>query len=151
LQARFTVLAVWDNFQALCCHFERTSQDDQRDGKERSMFLGMLNRIRSPEFLFDLGVMYDALYKLSSLSELLQNRSTSLVQADKYMRRTIRVLQSMKEKSGTRSLEAKSAATHLQFKTSRPSSWPQIRSSSLYIKTVFNKFDKQHEFSLVLH
>lgn len=112
-----TVSAVWDNFQALCCHFERASQDDQRDGKERSMFLGLLNRIRSPEFLIDLGVMYDALYELSSLSELLQNRSTSLVQADKYMRRTIRVLQSMKEKSGTHSLEAKSAAIQLKFKT----------------------------------
>jgi len=39
------------------------------------MFLGLLNRIRSPEFLVDFGVMYDALYELSSLSELLQNRS----------------------------------------------------------------------------
>jgi hypothetical protein len=119
LPARFAVSAVWDNIQALCFHFEIASQDDQRDGKERSMFRGLLNRIRSPEFLVDLGVMYDALYEFSSPSELLQNRSTSLVQADKFMRRTIRVLQSMKEKSGTRSLEAKSAATQLQFKTIR--------------------------------
>ena len=82
-QAPFGQYLLWDNFQSYCLHFESVSADTQRDSKERSMFHGLLNRIRSPQFLIDLGVMYDALFELTNLSELLQNRGTSLVQADK--------------------------------------------------------------------
>ena len=81
------------------------------------MFLGFLNRIRSPQIFIDLGVLYDALLEQTNLSELLQNRGTLLVQADKMMCRTIHVLECMKEKSGTRSLEAKCASKEKNFKT----------------------------------
>jgi hypothetical protein len=113
-----TVSAVWDNYQALCTHFREASCDMGRQSKERAMFLGLLKRIHSPEFLVDLGVMYDALFELSSLSELLQHRGTSIVYADKLMRRTIRVLTTMKEKDGNKTLEAKCAAKEGKFKTS---------------------------------
>jgi hypothetical protein len=112
-----TVSAVWDNYQSLCTHFQEASCDTRRASKDRAMFLGLLKRIRSPEFLVDLGVMYDALFELSSLSEILQHRCTSLVYADKLMRRTIRVLQTMKEKGGNKTFEAKTAAKEMKFKT----------------------------------
>jgi hypothetical protein len=50
--------------------------------------------------------MYDALYELSSLSLLLQERGTSIACADKLIRRSIRAMNMMAEKSGRQTQEA---------------------------------------------
>ena len=60
--------------------------------------------------------MHDALYELSSLSLLLQERGTSVVYADKLIRRSIRVLETMTEKGGIKTGEAKDAAEKLMFR-----------------------------------
>ena len=60
--------------------------------------------------------MYDTLQELSNLSLLLQERGTSIIHADKLICRTIKVLETMKEKgNGKKSMEAKSAAAQLRF------------------------------------
>ncbi|KAI6651795.1 hypothetical protein LOD99_5042 [Oopsacas minuta] len=112
-----TVKAVWYSYESLCKHFETASQDFSRDSTDRAMFNGLEKRIRSPEFLMDLGLMFDTLYELSSLSELLQHRATSIMHADQMIKRTIRRLESLKNNPGTKSLEAECAAKELQFNT----------------------------------
>ena len=75
----------------------------------------MLTRNQSPEFVVDLGVMYDALSELSHLSLVLQDRGISIVYADKLMHRSIRVLESMIEKFGMKAKVAKDAADTMMF------------------------------------
>ena len=72
----------------------------------------MLQRIRSLEFLVDLGLMYDTLYELSDVSELLQHRATTIIYADKMIRRTIRRLENLIENGGMKSLEAECASNN---------------------------------------
>jgi hypothetical protein len=110
-----TVSAVWNNFLSLCLHFEKCSTDARRSSQDRSMFQGLLSRIKSSEFLINLGVMSDVLRELSNLSLLLQDRSASLVYADKLIRRTIRSLEILKENSGEKTLEARAAEENMKF------------------------------------
>ena len=101
-----TVSAVWDNYQSLCLHFQKASNDPNKCNG-RSTFAGMLRRMQSPELLIDLGIMYDALFELSNLSLLLQDRGTSIVYADKLIHRTIQLLETLKEKGGRKLLRPK--------------------------------------------
>ena len=101
-----TVSAVWDNYQSLYIHFEKAFNDPDKSSNSRSRFAGMLRRVQSPEFLIDLVILYDALFELSNLSLLLQERGTSMVYADKLIHRTIKLLETLKEKGGTRTLES---------------------------------------------
>ena len=82
-----TVAAVWNNFKPLCLHFEHASCDMGRNSAERALFGGLLKRIRSPEFITDLGIMYDALFELSELSESLQDCDCTILIADKLLHR----------------------------------------------------------------
>lgn len=113
----YAIVSACGEITSLCAIISKLLPKIQKEvQKDRSTFLGMLKRIRSPEFLIDLGLMYDTLHELSNLSLLLQERGTSIVYADKLIRRTIQVLETMKDKgNGTKSLEAKSAATQLKF------------------------------------
>lgn len=76
-----TVSAVWESFEVLSAHF-KAAVSSKRTSAERATYSGLLKRLCSPEFLIDLGVMYDALYELSLLSEILQKRTSTLVYAD---------------------------------------------------------------------
>ena len=108
-----TVSAVWGNYQSLCLHFQKASDPNKCNG--RSTFAGILRRMQSPEFLIGLGIMYDALFELSNWSLLLQDRGTSIVYADKLIHRAIQLLETLKEKGGTKTLEAKDAAKKLLY------------------------------------
>ena len=52
--------------------------------------------------------MCDILYELSDLSEKLQNRSINIIQADRFMRHTIRSMESLKKGTGTHMIEVNS-------------------------------------------
>ena len=110
-----TVKAVWCSYESLCKHFETASQDLHRHSTERAMFNGMGKRIQSPEFLIDLGLMFDTLYEVSSLSELLQHRGTSIIYANQMIKRTIRRLENFTINTGTKSLDAQYAVEELKF------------------------------------
>ena len=92
--------AVWINYQPLCLHFQAASVDEKRDHKDRQKYVGLLARLRSPTFVCDLGLMYDALQELSTLSLELQKRSITIPQAEKEIKRTTRILSSFKEQPG---------------------------------------------------
>lgn len=60
-------------------HFEKASNDDQRNYTERQTYRGLCDRLKSPEFLCDLGLMYDTLHELSIVSEELQAQTMTLL------------------------------------------------------------------------
>lgn len=98
-----TVLAVWNNYEALYQHFQ--AKIAEKD-KQAAMYEGLNRRIQSPEFLLDLALMCDVLFELSELSETLQHRSMNIVKADRCVRRATRSIESLKRKTGTKMMIA---------------------------------------------
>ncbi|XP_054834515.1 E3 SUMO-protein ligase KIAA1586-like isoform X2 [Eublepharis macularius] len=76
-----TVLAVWQDYEALVLHFEKGRSEDGRDRKEKSTYEGLHRKITSVEFVLDLGLICDALQELSKLSLDLQGRNIDLYKA----------------------------------------------------------------------
>ena len=58
--------------------------------KQAAMHKGLSRRIQSPEFLLDLVLIWDVLFELSELSEILQDRSMNNVRANRCVRRATR-------------------------------------------------------------
>ncbi|XP_064421760.1 E3 SUMO-protein ligase KIAA1586-like [Latimeria chalumnae] len=112
-----TVSAVWRNYEALCAHFELAMKDETRSASDRKTYEGLLKRISSKQFLLDLALMYDTLHELGLLSECLQKCTTTIVYADKLILRSIRFLRGLKERPGTKTLEAKVAVAQGKFRT----------------------------------
>lgn len=75
------VKTVWKMYQGLCDHFLNASSDMSRDCRTRAKYSGLRKKLASPEFVLDLGLMYDCLNELSFLSTSLQNRSITLIEA----------------------------------------------------------------------
>lgn len=94
-----TINAVLNNL-ALYEDFKSASIDVTRDSKERSKYNGLKLMISSVEFVSNLNAMADALDELGDLSEYLQRRNITLVDADKAIRTTIRVFDSMVSEPG---------------------------------------------------
>ncbi|XP_051782557.1 E3 SUMO-protein ligase KIAA1586-like [Erpetoichthys calabaricus] len=101
-----TVRAVWTSLEALVQHFKSAYHDETRSTKEKQIYRGLLDRVQSPEFLCDLGLMYDTLHELSILSQELQARPVTLLRADHLLKCTIRVIHSFKESPGQKYSEA---------------------------------------------
>ncbi|XP_050505351.1 E3 SUMO-protein ligase KIAA1586-like [Diabrotica virgifera virgifera] len=110
-----TVSAVWFGFQALANHFSKAINDPDRTSTEKSKYSGLLNRLTSQSFLLNLAFMFDILAELALLSESLENRNTSIVYADKLINRSVRYLEHLKEKPGTKVLEAQIAIKEGNF------------------------------------
>jgi hypothetical protein len=101
-----TIRAVWCSFRSLNAHFEQAMNDPSRDGRERQKFKGLKAKLGCKEFLLDLAVMYDILSELSELSLKFQKRNMTIPQADKLLKRTIRVIQSFKDEPGDKVSQA---------------------------------------------
>src|SRR6218665_3322615 len=84
-----TVQAIWQSYIALAAHFDKASTGKRRDSKTRAKFSGLLSRMKSKQFLCDLGLLYDVLEEISELSVQLQLRSMTLPMADQLMKRPI--------------------------------------------------------------
>jgi len=82
---------VWKTFSA--CNFCNAANDSTKDSKTRYKYLGLKKRLASPEFLSDLGLMCDCLQELSTLSNQLQKRTTTLIQGQKHIQRMIRIIE----------------------------------------------------------
>lgn len=95
---------------------KNSSNDTTRDTKTRSIYLGLYKRLGSPEFILDLGLMYDVHKELSYLSQELQSHSITLLRADQSIKRAIRVIDSFKAEPGEYTLESLSAQTNMMFK-----------------------------------
>ncbi|KAL4148664.1 hypothetical protein QTP88_002837 [Uroleucon formosanum] len=113
------VKVVWKMYEGLCNHFSNASSDSNRDSKTRAEYSGLRKRLASPEFLLDLGLMCDCLNELSVLSNLLQKRSLTLIQAYQHINRSIRVLTSFKDLKGEYLTKATNATNDMTFKNIR--------------------------------
>ncbi|KAL4123382.1 hypothetical protein QTP88_015578 [Uroleucon formosanum] len=89
-----TVHAVWNNYVALHKHFQESSIDNERDGKERSKYLGLNNMLTSKDFVFNLG----------------------LAKAHSMINLTVRILDSMIEIHGPKLTEVILANEEIVFK-----------------------------------
>jgi len=103
-------------YPALYKHFKEASEDKYRDQKTRSKYKGLCKRLESLQFLSDLALMCDVLSELSQLSLDLQSRDATLIQADKKIKRTIRVIDSLKTINGDYYAEAVEAIEQMMFK-----------------------------------
>jgi len=111
-----TVHAVWNNYVALHKHFQESSINNERDGKERSKYLGLNNMLTSKDFVFNLGMLYNILNELSDLSLQLQKRDLGLAKAHSMIDRTVRILESMIEIHGPKLTEVNLANEEMVFK-----------------------------------
>lgn len=107
---------VWKTFPALCNHFCNAANDSTKDSKTRNKYLGLKKRLASPEFLSDLGLMCDCLQELSILSNQLQQRTTTLIQGEKHIQRTIRIIESYKVIPGEHMSEVSKLKEVMVFK-----------------------------------
>jgi hypothetical protein len=91
---------VWNGYSALITHFKEAAIDTQRKTSESRKYTGLFQSIDSNEFVKDLGLMHDVLEELTNLSLQLQERFCTVTRADKLIKRTIRVVRTLKEKPG---------------------------------------------------
>lgn len=140
-----TVAAVWRSFPGLCAHFETASSDRNRDSRERSKYKGLLQRLRSPQFLCNLGIVYDVLQEMSLLSLELQKRGTTLFTSDNLVKRTVRVTQSMKELPGDKYKEALTAAGSEQFGDVKLVAYDKIKSinAAKFLQSLSDNLNKR--------
>lgn len=102
-----TISVIWKIYPALYNHLVQASQDKFLDGKIKSKYsLRLSKHLKSIQFLLDLALMCDILFEISQLSLDLQKQDMSLLQADVLIRRTIRVIESMKTMNGNYLSEA---------------------------------------------
>jgi hAT family C-terminal dimerisation region len=130
------VRAVWDNFEALAAHFHASSDptSTQFEKELRSKFGGLHTKLCSPQFVEDLGLMYDCLEELKSLSESLQRRNMNIPEADKLIRRSIRRFEIFKETPGQKMAEALTLRDSLLFGTT------PLKSNSKHVAIHNNQF-----------
>ena len=111
-----TVDSVIANYAALCELFNIASNDLTRDGKERSKYCGLRKMITIVEFVRNLNAMSDALDELGDLSTILQRRNITILDADKAIRTTIRVIDSMATEPGPKLFSAINALHKKEYK-----------------------------------
>lgn len=109
------VSAVWRSYEALVNHFKEASNDPTRDGKDKSMFDGLLKKITETNFILQLGLMADALQELSDLSEALQHRNVDLSYANKKIKMTAALFEARKSVPGFYGSMAEKAVENLSF------------------------------------
>ena len=67
-------------------HFKSASKDARKSKRDQTTFLELFRKLSSKQLLLDLAVMFDVLTELKLLSEALQKRDITLVDADKLIR-----------------------------------------------------------------
>lgn len=106
-------------YKGLCNHFSNASSDPNRGSKTRTKYSGLRKRLARPEFLLNFGLMYDFLNELPVLSNILQKHSLTLIQAQQYLNRSVRVLISFKDLEGEYLTKATNATNNMTFKNIR--------------------------------
>uniref|UniRef100_A0A3B4U872 HAT C-terminal dimerisation domain-containing protein n=1 Tax=Seriola dumerili TaxID=41447 RepID=A0A3B4U872_SERDU len=130
-----SVRAVWTSLGALV-------------HKGRQMYRGLLDRVQSPEFICDLGLMYDTLHELSLLSQELQSRSITLLRAEHLLKRSIRVIQSFKESPGEKYSEALEAKKTGEYRSTALKTNAKLKSINpgQFLQSLVNNLEKHLSF-----
>ncbi|KAJ3587449.1 hypothetical protein NHX12_011046 [Muraenolepis orangiensis] len=132
------VSAVWQSYPAMAQHFREASEDDPRDSRERAKFKGLLSKLCSINFLKSLALMADVLTELKNLSEILQNRKTTLPKAHDIMTTYVKRIESFNRYPGQHAVDASQAEEVMEFKGEelRVGRSPIIDSSSEQWQTI---------------
>ncbi|KAJ3607587.1 hypothetical protein NHX12_024638 [Muraenolepis orangiensis] len=104
------------SYPALAQHFREASEDDTRDSRERAKFKGLLSKLCSINFLKSLALMADVLTELKNLSEILQNRKTTLPKAHDIMTTYVKRIESFNRYPGQHAVDASQAEEVMEFK-----------------------------------
>ena len=75
-----TVKAIWNSYNVLQAFFKKATDDTSRSSKERETFRSLYTHLTSEYFVTNLGLMYDCLEELASLSLSLQENNINIVQ-----------------------------------------------------------------------
>jgi len=97
--------------------FTAAADDPDSDAKTRSKMKGLAKHLASVQVVNDIGLMYDILQELSSLSLELQKQAMTLDKAGHLVKRTIRVLESFIDNPSEHLSEANTAKERFEFKT----------------------------------
>lgn len=95
-----TVECVWKNNPALQKHFMAAAEDASRDGLTHQSYSVLAMLISSHAFVDNLGLVCDALQKLSELSLKLQRKECAIITANRADFREARVFSAMAEQPG---------------------------------------------------
>lgn len=95
-----SVKAVWNNYPALVQHFQEASVDPNRSAKERLRYGKLKQTMTDKSFVYNTGILLDALTELEGLSLELQKRSTQIQKAHKLLEMKCRVFHSMRFSGG---------------------------------------------------
>ncbi|KAJ3594963.1 hypothetical protein NHX12_004268 [Muraenolepis orangiensis] len=120
------VSAVWQSYPALAQHFREASEDDTRDSRERAKFKGLLSKLCSINFLKSLALMADVLTELKNLSEILQNRKTTLPKAHDIMTTYVKRIESFNRYPGQHAVDASQAEEVMEFKGEELAGLPSL-------------------------
>ncbi|KAJ3581691.1 hypothetical protein NHX12_016369 [Muraenolepis orangiensis] len=120
------VSAVWQSYPALAQHFREASEDDTRDSRERAKFKGLLSKLCSINFLKSLALMADVLTELKNLSEILQNRKTTLPKAHDIMTTYVKHIESFNRYPGQHAVDASQAEEVMEFKGEELAGLPSL-------------------------
>ena len=110
-----TVVAVWKQFEALHNHVSQAAADDARMKRERAQYGGLMTKLRTNEFVLNLGIMRDALEELADVSWQLQKAGMTIARAHTLVNRQVRVFRSMVDKPGKYATETQAAVENKSF------------------------------------
>lgn len=141
-----TVRAIWTCYSALFAMFSAAStNENEYDSQSRKKMNGLAKKLASVQFVADISLMYDILQELSTLSLSLQKNSMTLDQADRLVKRTIRVVQSFKDNPGEHVTEAVDAIDLMEFKGVVLSNHPKLVSinKGQFIQSIVDNLQKR--------
>lgn len=111
----------------------------------RQAYRGLTRRMQIMAFLYDLGLMYDALSELTNLSQQLQAHSITLLRADQLLKRTIRVLALFKEEKSEDSLTAQALGHFGSVPLESNAKLTQINAKQ-FLQSLINNMEKRLSF-----
>uniref|UniRef100_A0A8C5WBW7 Uncharacterized protein n=1 Tax=Leptobrachium leishanense TaxID=445787 RepID=A0A8C5WBW7_9ANUR len=111
-----TVSAVWKDYEALVRHFKEAKEDEKRSQTDRCLYVGLLRKVTSCEFVLDLGLMCDALQELRDLSLDLQEGDIDLYKAHRKIKNTVQLFQERIENPGPYYRISRTSAKNLTFR-----------------------------------
>jgi hypothetical protein len=111
-----SISAIWNSYPGFVEFFERSSSDTSRSSKERAKFIGLANKMKTPEFVMELALLKEALQVLKSFSLYLQKRDSSAIEVESELKEVIKQLSVMEHKNPACVKEAEPAVKDGIFK-----------------------------------
>lgn len=110
-----SIKAIWNAYPSLEQTFHWCIQVTSRDSKQQAKYSGLRNILTSAAFVYNLGIMYDAVSELYDLSKHLKERH-NIARSLFWVSKQIQVFASMADNPGSFAEEAVSAFQNMLLK-----------------------------------